>query len=440
MALKTILYLIITIIFWIKTIKEPYWGICFYALIVYIRPETISYNQLLPLHIAQTTAIITFVSYLLHKGDEKHCPVFNNILIPFAFFVIWAFIGVYFSPISRDGLRWAYALLNILIICFLMTQLLSTEKKIQIFILSNLAGIIFLAIWGIDQYLRGNLRMDFIGGRYWGSNELAATMGSLFPFILYKACGKLTFFKKKYFQKWERFFFLIGCILIILAVIFSHSRGGLLGLVAGIFYIFIKSKKKLSLILLALFILPVLILFKPEDYKDRINSIFNKNNFEILMSDDLVANEELNIDTSVHGRLIFWKIALKIAKDYPILGVGLHNYRLLVIRYSQGLVEKQKDTHSTYLRILSEMGCGGLFLFLTLIFISFKNLYHTKKTLSRIKTPSGELINYCICIEAAIFSFMISGIFSSYPYFEHLYWFFTLAFLFREISKKYLPE
>ncbi len=72
------------------------------------------------------------------------------------------------------------------------------------------------------------------------------------------------------------------------------------------------------------------------------------------------------------GREDLWAIALRMAGDHPIAGVGLSNYSLHSPDYTRepgtltgvGQVERHQEAHNAYLSLLAETGIVGLALFI----------------------------------------------------------------------------
>lgn len=81
--------------------------------------------------------------------------------------------------------------------------------------------------------------------------------------------------------------------------------------------------------------------------------------------------------SSSAGRTDAWQVALAMAKDHPIVGVGLDNYPVVQSRYINGTLNLTDiilfrrlhlEAHNTYLQLLAEVGVIGLGLFAALVF------------------------------------------------------------------------
>jgi len=86
-----------------------------------------------------------------------------------------------------------------------------------------------------------------------------------------------------------------------------------------------------------------------------------------------------------------WSVALRIVRDYPLLGVGLDNYRFTVPKYlPEGNPEKTTfcHAHNHYLHIASERGLIGLGAFLFIWYTVFVFAYKSYRTANDVNIRS----------------------------------------------------
>jgi O-antigen ligase len=87
-------------------------------------------------------------------------------------------------------------------------------------------------------------------------------------------------------------------------------------------------------------------------------------------------SEDVNVGGNVDQRVMVWKVAAGIVKDYP-LGVGngdIHdemNKRLLKIK-QKAAVDVNINAHNQYLETAMGLGIPGLLLLLSLLFFLFR--------------------------------------------------------------------
>jgi tetratricopeptide (TPR) repeat protein/O-antigen ligase len=137
-----------------------------------------------------------------------------------------------------------------------------------------------------------------------------------------------------------------------LAVIFSLSRGGLLGLAGGFLFFFLffalcRGRRRVFVLGLGLIILVLTGLFVHGD----LGPVLDR--FETL---------EMPLETGV-GRLLLWNDTLKMAADNPWFGSGLGTFMYVYPRYQSfasgagGYIIKH--AHNDYLELIAETGVAG---------------------------------------------------------------------------------
>lgn len=168
--------------------------------------------------------------------------------------------------------------------------------------------------------------------------------------LLYQLC----FFKK------NRPLYALGYFILIVAILYSSSRGSFLSLIVGnalVLISFIRSRQMtvsrkviISLLLVAaVFFLYQYVQGNFSDAWDRMTSISEEG--------------------SDNGRLILWKRAIKTWLSYPVFGGGLFC----------NFITYHGATHNTYIQVLSETGLFGMGIYLFMMFSMFKRaIQHNK--------------------------------------------------------------
>lgn len=145
-----------------------------------------------------------------------------------------------------------------------------------------------------------------------------------------------------------RIFGLLGAGLIILAIIATQSRGGLLGIVA-VLGVFGAQRIRSKAVLLGGGAAGLLVLFIAAGVGGRQSG---------------GAAEAGAIDESAMGRLEAWVAAWRMAVARPLTGVGLDCYVANFFFYSDYWEGFAKAVHSTWLAVLAEAGFPGFIVFI----------------------------------------------------------------------------
>ena len=160
----------------------------------------------------------------------------------------------------------------------------------------------------------------------------------------------------------------------IVALLFTGSRGGMIGFVMGfviivIYYLFKNWKISLALVLIVGILGMTFLL---------IDQYTMDNYFTKRMIHKLV-----NIEAGVGERTSLSKVALLMGLDHPIMGIGRGNFSLNSFNYFNKIGVEYIDNipHNTYFGLFAETGLTGLILFsmpVLLVLFAFYRRYTSK--------------------------------------------------------------
>ncbi len=200
-------------------------------------------------------------------------------------------------------------------------------------------------------------------------------------------------------RHWERFFCL-GCSLVTLvAVTLGASRGGFLGLVAGLLFLVWHSRQRLrNLAVAGALILPLTV----------ISSVSPVERFMHPVRGDIEAEE---------SRTALWNAGLRMVKAHPLVGIGLGNFKLLVQQYVDNAEIDPHVAHSSYVELAAEMGLPGLFAFLGVLWCSFRTLGRVRRL------SSGPLLlrQAALGMQSGLVAYAVATIFISAQY-QKIFW------------------
>jgi probable O-glycosylation ligase (exosortase A-associated) len=208
-------------------------------------------------------------------------------------------------------------------------------------------------------------------------------------------------------NKFHKYIYIAGFLILVLSVIGSQSRGASLSLMAIMLYYGLKSKKKARLLVKLMPILLVVFIYAPSAYFSRLENI---NNYH---------------EASAQGRISAWKAAIKMAKDHPFIGVGAGLFPYTYATEYPDEINQGNPTnaHSTYFLALGELGFTGLIIIIALF---FSNLIKNERLAGQLNQVSVEQdqtnhIQLLKTVNASIIAFMVGGAFLSALYYPHIY-------------------
>lgn len=210
--------------------------------------------------------------------------------------------------------------------------------------------------------------------------------------------------------------FLFASALVAFSVVGTFSRGGFIGLSALGIWFFLSSRRKLLSLMLVGAAAMVLVMFAPDAWFARIDTIGSANK-----------------DSSFMTRVFAWKVSTVIALDHPIFGGGFHAVQTMPVwsayKDRVGLLDFIPTTeiptfgraaHSIYFEVLGDMGFVGLFLFLAI----WGNAWRTALSVKRASEKRPDLIwarDLSDMLRLSLVAYAISGAAVSMAYFELFY-------------------
>ncbi len=187
---------------------------------------------------------------------------------------------------------------------------------------------------------------------------------------------------------------LMAYCLLVVAIIATQSRGGLLG-IAAVTGVFAAQKIKSKAILGGLGAVALIGLYAVAGISDRQSG----------------GSHEEGIDVSAMGRIHAWNAAFKMALYNPITGVGMDNFLLNYFDYSDYWSGKPHAVHSTWFGVMGETGFLGFIFFMWMVIAVFRTIYTTRKRLVVIPDSSAILRASASGLLGGTIGFCVSGSF-----------------------------
>jgi putative inorganic carbon (HCO3(-)) transporter len=199
---------------------------------------------------------------------------------------------------------------------------------------------------------------------------------------------------------------IVGAPVVLGAMIFTQSRGGLIGIATILFILgLFRSKSKLRLCCAGLVVLGAL--YSAMGIDNRVSG----------------GTAEEGVGEAALERIDTWSAALKMAGAHPLSGVGIDNFSPNYRLYSGGLASgptttvvgsetgsKQIAVHSTWLGVMAETGVPGFIAFSTMIAVSLLASMRSLQTLVRAGAPTA-VSSVALALCAALVGYSTAGLF-----------------------------
>jgi O-antigen ligase len=235
---------------------------------------------------------------------------------------------------------------NIVIMMFMF--LFSSTEKVEQFYKVIVWCSVALVFIGFYQLATIGMPRGGMTGHYGNHVVYALHMAWGIPFSIY-------FLKKRAGKSYQ-----LALLLQIIGITLAFSRGVLLAVLAsfvlsGLVFLFYDSRKRTRLLIAGLSSMMAMIaLIAIVAVLPSISKSANQHAFEITS-----------------GRNILYQSAWEIIKQHPVTGIGWQNYKevwsdyIYIARpkYGSYYGDKKLNPHSSYLKVIAELGLVGFFVF-----------------------------------------------------------------------------
>jgi putative inorganic carbon (hco3(-)) transporter len=208
-------------------------------------------------------------------------------------------------------------------------------------------------------------------------------------------------------SKWQRLICLANIGLMMAGFLAAASRGGLLALGTALLALCWFSKQRVRYFtLLTVVIVPAMVLSPSSPIRRLTNPDYG----------DKIGEE---------SRKITWMAGVRMAVENPLTGVGVGNFKSVVLSYQPpGANEVKTLAHNTYVEVGAEMGFPGLIVFLAIILFTLLTVNDVRRRTKR----AGPLLLHqaALGIETSVIGCLVGMIFLT-AHWEKLLW--LLVFL-----------
>lgn len=409
-------------IFIYYAIRKPFIGLSLWLWTSLVPMQTWSYGLATEVRWNMVFAICTMIGYFFMKNKPK--MKVNAIVVSMLFFFFIATVSSIFHQ-GFDALVWDRWERFLKAMVFFTFACLIVDKKLHVNALMWACALSITAAsaqQGVKTLISGGGHVSYGFSEAFNDNNLAALATLLcIPFTLYLVS-----------QYRHVFVIKVGLLFaVLISVIFvlgSDSRGGVIGLAVLAGYYFIKSKHKIPILVLGATALAVGLSLMDDSWFERMNTI-------------KTADE----DSSFMGRVISWKFSILMAMQSPLFGGGFDStaYGLTqnqLMRNWSALdfiqtpyPETSHVAHSIYFQVLGDLGFLGLFVYLMMLFRTYRNF----KSIGNLATNKEPwLDDIALYMKLSMICFFVAGAALSAAYNEIIFTIICLGMRISQISQK----
>ncbi|UCV24730.1 putative O-glycosylation ligase, exosortase A system-associated [Ferribacterium limneticum] len=372
-------------------LRQPWVGAILWAWVSLMNPHNLAFGFAHSFPVAAIVAVATMIGVATTKDRQN--PFDQPPVIWLALFLGWMCFTYPFSYNVEGSTDMLTKIVKIDLMTLVTLMVLKTRRHIEIFVWVVAGSLAFYGVkGGIFTIINGgNYRVWGPGGFIGGNNELALALIMIIPLI--------RFIQLQVTKTWMRRACSAAMLLTAAAALGSHSRGALLGIAAMAIYLWLKSPKKLGFGIGMVIAGMGLVLFMPEEWSARMNSI-----------------QDYEQDASSMGRINAWWAAFNVAKAH-ITGAGFDMYTYEIFaRFAPNPLDLHA-AHSIYFQVLGEQGFIGLFLFIGMWYSAWR----MAGSIIRYKTNDPDRA-WCKVLAAmcqvSLIGYAVGGAFLSLAYFD----------------------
>jgi len=403
--LRTTLVICLIITGYVLAVKKPLYALMFYTWNAYFRPESWVWDRspVMVFNVSYVVAIILIIGIFL----TKQRLVFNFRVFLMGFFLLLCWIGTSIADVRAEGRFTVNELTTVFLISYLYLAVITDVKKLRWMI-----TVIVLSL-GLEAAKQGwmtfvfrpggvnNNPIPFLGTR----NGVAVGLLMLVPMIA--ALSRVAT------RKWRR----RGLVFLSFGVLYrglsTFSRGALLAASSmGVMW-WLRSRFKIRSLVAACLVIGLVLSSMKDEWWERM---------------DTITTAEEKDERSALSRIHFWKVAIAMANDHPIWGVGVNGFPLHYDRYDSlgGEFGGRRAVHSSWFGVLAEVGYLGLAVFVVIILLALRSCWSVRRIVK--KDPRlQELSHYSVGLETSIIAWAVGGAFTNFHYNEMLWNFIALS-------------
>ncbi len=350
-----------------------------------------------PLHIPQLLAIPTLAVLGWHVMVKRSIELYwSRALTIFLIFFTLVSIGVPFAVSRPDAVGfytanyWKVAVMTLAIAWL-------TRRPRDFAIASHAFVLAGTLIAGVAIYNKTHGIGLVEGTRVTIGRDIQSLLGDpndLSLVLLFPLSFAVSLFVRR--TSWmSALFGMAATVAIVVAILDTQSRGGLLGLLT-VFGVYGARMIKSKTLLIAIGVVAFVAVFAAAGISGRQSGGS--------------AETENGIDESSMGRIYAWGAAWRMALSHPLNGVGLNNFVPNYFFYTAHWDGHNHAVHSTWFDVLGDTGFPGIIAFVAMVIMVASTAFLALRELEQANAPMpARAMGHAIL--AGVFGFCVSGTF-----------------------------
>lgn len=378
-------------------LMRPYVGLLIWSWLGYMNPHRLCYGFAVSFPWVQLVAIVTLASWLFSK-ESKRIP-WSAISVLLVVFLLWTGLTTFHAVVPDSAWATWQEFAKVLVMVFVTLILVNNRERMHWLVWMIVVSVGFYGVkGGLFTILHGGVNHvlgppnSFIAD----NNALALALCMTLPFMRYLQLHSS--------WKFVRLGLALGMLLTGVAILGTYSRGGLIGLAIVAGALFLKSRRRLAVVLVIIAVGAIAYHFMPPEWTARMGTL-----------------QQAKETGSGESRIQSWQFSANVAIHHPLLGGGFNVYESTSMWERYGPEDAiPRAVHSIYFRVLGEQAFPGLALFLALLFVSWRNCSRVRKR-TRDMPDMRWAFDMASMLQVSLVAFMAAGAFLPMSYFDLSY-------------------
>lgn len=421
--MRDILVSLILIALMPASFRKPFVGLLVFSLLAYMRVQDLTWGFARGIRWSFYIAVITFSGFFVSSQERRFSAQDLRIWVMVLMVVMVAISIVKNRGLDSRDLAGFVEYSKIIVIAMFTTGLVNNRERLRM-----LLWVITLsfAFFGFKSGLAGILtlgRMEILqgpGGMMLDNNDFALALAMGVPMMVMVGLSE----KRELLRK-----ALLICVpLTAITIGMTHSRGGFLALSMGLLVMIIRSRRRVAGLTMMGVVMVGGAVLGPSGIVSRVQSI-----------------GEYEEDPSAQARFAAWRTAAEMIRANPAFGVGFGHFQDNYNRYDPANKDESLRksashvAHNSYLQIWAECGSFTFLLYLTLILLSFLDLWAVRRMALR-RYYASWILNYTTMFEASLATFVLGSVFLNRAHFDLLYHWVAIILAFGIIARQHMTD
>lgn len=372
--------------------RFPFVGVYLWEWMALMNPHRLVYSFAEGQPFNMVIAGVTLVAWVFWK--EKSKTGVTALMAMVLLFSAWISLTTAFAPAPEFTTPlWDRNIKTMLLVVLIMLGI-SNQVRLE--------GLIWIVVISLGYYgVRGGGFVILTAGahRVFGPGQTMIEDNNSLALALIMTLPLMNYLRLHARHRLLRLGVLGAMGLVLVAIIGTYSRGGIVAMAAMLGFLWLKTRGKLATGLLGAMVVTTTLMFMPAKFFDRLSTINN-----------------VKEDASFQGRVDAWMVALGVAED-RVLGAGFDGPRQPAIWNQYRPEAPARASHSIYFMVLGEHGFIGLVLYLAICFLAWRNL---ARVIALTKDKPEELWGYdmATALQVSMIGFLVGGALLPMAYYD----------------------